>query len=145
MHVKSWMQVKSFLLCECYFYLTSSPFLSLCFALQNLFAFGDVDGKGVDAKLQHPLGVAWMPEQSLLYVADSYNHKVRRRESRGRGSQFRRRTAVPPKGHHVKKKFTVWKLCRIINKGKVFNYAPKYWSPPPTLQRSDKASPFTRS
>lgn len=43
---------------------------------QNLFAFGDVDGKGVDAKLQHPLGVAWAPGQSLLYVADSYNHKV---------------------------------------------------------------------
>lgn len=43
---------------------------------QNLFAFGDVDGKGVDAKLQHPLGVAWAPQQRLLYVADSYNHKV---------------------------------------------------------------------
>ncbi|KAM9716018.1 NHL repeat-containing protein 2 [Menidia menidia] len=43
----------------------------------NLFAFGDVDGKGVDAKLQHPLGVAWAPKQSLLYVADSYNHKVK--------------------------------------------------------------------
>ncbi|XP_028287658.1 NHL repeat-containing protein 2 isoform X2 [Parambassis ranga] len=43
----------------------------------NLFAFGDADGKGVDAKLQHPLGVAWAPEQSLLYVADSYNHKIK--------------------------------------------------------------------
>uniref|UniRef100_A0A8C4DE57 NHL repeat-containing protein 2 n=1 Tax=Dicentrarchus labrax TaxID=13489 RepID=A0A8C4DE57_DICLA len=43
----------------------------------NLFAFGDIDGKGVDAKLQHPLGVAWDPEQSLLYVADSYNHKIK--------------------------------------------------------------------
>uniref|UniRef100_A0A3Q1JEL0 NHL repeat-containing protein 2 n=1 Tax=Anabas testudineus TaxID=64144 RepID=A0A3Q1JEL0_ANATE len=43
----------------------------------NLFAFGDVDGKGVDAKLQHPLGVAWAPEQSLLYVADSYNQKIK--------------------------------------------------------------------
>ncbi|KAM6898629.1 NHL repeat-containing protein 2 [Lycodopsis pacificus] len=43
----------------------------------NLFAFGDVDGKGVDSKLQHPLGVAWAPEQSLLYVADSYNHKIK--------------------------------------------------------------------
>uniref|UniRef100_UPI0037E8CC58 NHL repeat-containing protein 2 n=1 Tax=Semicossyphus pulcher TaxID=241346 RepID=UPI0037E8CC58 len=43
----------------------------------NLFAFGDVDGKGVGAKLQHPLGVAWAPEQSLLYVADSYNHKIK--------------------------------------------------------------------
>ncbi|KAM6964281.1 NHL repeat-containing protein 2 [Tautogolabrus adspersus] len=43
----------------------------------NLFAFGDVDGKGVGAKLQHPLGVAWAPEQSLLYVVDSYNHKIK--------------------------------------------------------------------
>ncbi|XP_022597980.1 NHL repeat-containing protein 2 [Seriola dumerili] len=43
----------------------------------NLFAFGDLDGKGVDAKLQHPLGVSWAPEQSLLYVADSYNHKIK--------------------------------------------------------------------
>uniref|UniRef100_A0A3P9QH19 NHL repeat-containing protein 2 n=2 Tax=Poecilia reticulata TaxID=8081 RepID=A0A3P9QH19_POERE len=43
----------------------------------NLFAFGDVDGKGVDAKLQHPLGVAWSAEQSRLYVADSYNHKIK--------------------------------------------------------------------
>ncbi|XP_038591166.1 NHL repeat-containing protein 2 [Micropterus salmoides] len=43
----------------------------------NLFAFGDVDEKGVGAKLQHPLGVAWAPEQSLLYVADSYNHKIK--------------------------------------------------------------------
>ncbi|KAG7282329.1 hypothetical protein CRUP_002717 [Coryphaenoides rupestris] len=42
----------------------------------NLFAFGDVDGKAVEAKLQHPLGVAWAPQRSLLYVADSYNHKA---------------------------------------------------------------------
>uniref|UniRef100_A0AAV2LIB1 NHL repeat-containing protein 2 n=1 Tax=Knipowitschia caucasica TaxID=637954 RepID=A0AAV2LIB1_KNICA len=44
---------------------------------RNLFAFGDVDGKGSDAKLQHPLGVAWCWEQNLLYVADSYNHKIK--------------------------------------------------------------------
>ncbi|KAL2078024.1 hypothetical protein ACEWY4_025709 [Coilia grayii] len=43
----------------------------------NLFAFGDSDGKGVDAKLQHPLGVAWDAHGSLLYVADSYNHKIK--------------------------------------------------------------------
>uniref|UniRef100_A0A3B1IXV8 NHL repeat-containing protein 2 n=1 Tax=Astyanax mexicanus TaxID=7994 RepID=A0A3B1IXV8_ASTMX len=43
----------------------------------NLFAFGDVDGKGIDAKLQHPLGVAWDASSSLLYVADSYNHKIK--------------------------------------------------------------------
>ncbi|KAG7492516.1 hypothetical protein MATL_G00014770 [Megalops atlanticus] len=43
----------------------------------NLFAFGDVDGEGINAKLQHPLGVAWSPSSSLLYVADSYNHKIK--------------------------------------------------------------------
>lgn len=43
----------------------------------NLFAFGDEDGVGIDAKLQHPLGVAWNPEEKRLYVADSYNHKIK--------------------------------------------------------------------
>ncbi|XP_042623772.1 NHL repeat-containing protein 2-like [Cyprinus carpio] len=43
----------------------------------NLFAFGDIDGKGIDAKLQHPLGVSWDEGSSLLYVADSYNHKIK--------------------------------------------------------------------
>ncbi|KPP62260.1 NHL repeat-containing protein 2-like, partial [Scleropages formosus] len=43
----------------------------------NLFAFGDVDGSGTEAKLQHPLGVAWSPEKELLYIADSYNHKIK--------------------------------------------------------------------
>ncbi|XP_027707948.1 NHL repeat-containing protein 2 isoform X1 [Vombatus ursinus] len=43
----------------------------------NLFAFGDVDGSGIDAKLQHPLGVAWDKKRNLLYVADSYNHKIK--------------------------------------------------------------------
>ncbi|XP_072413477.1 NHL repeat-containing protein 2 isoform X2 [Chiloscyllium punctatum] len=43
----------------------------------NLFAFGDLDGIGINAKLQHPLGVAWNEKRSLLYVADSYNHKIK--------------------------------------------------------------------
>ncbi|XP_069467966.1 NHL repeat-containing protein 2 [Ambystoma mexicanum] len=43
----------------------------------NLFAFGDVDGNGINAKLQHPLGVAWDKKRNLLYIADSYNHKVK--------------------------------------------------------------------
>ena len=46
------------------------------FRFQNLFAFGDQDGKGINVKLQHPLGVAWNPHSQKLYVADSYNHKV---------------------------------------------------------------------
>lgn len=44
--------------------------------LKNLFAYGDIDGKGREVKLQHPLAVAWDHKRNLLYVADSYNHKV---------------------------------------------------------------------
>lgn len=43
---------------------------------QSLFAFGDVDGVAEEARLQHPLGVAW--HDGMLYVADSYNHKIRK-------------------------------------------------------------------
>ncbi|XP_071518884.1 NHL repeat-containing protein 2 [Panulirus ornatus] len=41
----------------------------------DLFAYGDTDGCGVDAKLQHPLAVATVGES--VYVADSYNHKIK--------------------------------------------------------------------
>ena len=41
----------------------------------GLFEFGDVDGVGDEVRLQHPLGVtAW---KGLVYVADTYNHKVK--------------------------------------------------------------------
>jgi len=43
---------------------------------QSLFAFGDVDAVGADARFQHPLGIAI--DQNQLYIADSYNHKIRR-------------------------------------------------------------------
>lgn len=46
--------------------------------IQDLFAFGDNDGKGREVRLQHPLGVACGGKDGLIYVADSYNHKVRR-------------------------------------------------------------------
>lgn len=49
---------------------------SFLFKKKNLFAFGDVDGVGINARLQHPLGVTWDKKRNLLYVADSYNHKV---------------------------------------------------------------------
>lgn len=42
----------------------------------GLFDFGDVDGIGDEARLQHPLDVVW--HDGMLYVADSYNHKVKR-------------------------------------------------------------------
>ena len=53
-----------------------SPLSGCVSELQDLFAFGDVDGKGREARLQHPLGVAWNSCDKMIYVADSYNHKV---------------------------------------------------------------------
>lgn len=42
---------------------------------QSLFDFGDVDGVGDQARLQHPLGVTIA--DGLVYVADTYNHKIK--------------------------------------------------------------------
>src|SRR5262245_31716241 len=52
---------------------------------KGLFDFGDVDGRGDAVRLQHPLGVAYA--NGKLYVADTYNHKIKelaiqKRESR---------------------------------------------------------------
>lgn len=50
---------------------------SLLNSLQNLFAFGDIDGSGLGAKFQHPLGVAYDTNTHSVYVADTYNHKIK--------------------------------------------------------------------
>lgn len=42
---------------------------------QGLFEFGDIDGVGASVRLQHPTGLAIA--QNLLYIADSYNHKIK--------------------------------------------------------------------
>ena len=42
---------------------------------QDLFVFGDKDGEGREVRLQHPLGVT--NYHGLIYVADTYNHKVK--------------------------------------------------------------------
>ncbi len=44
---------------------------------KNLHAFGDEDGSGYQAKLQHPLGVHFISEKNVILVADTYNHKVK--------------------------------------------------------------------
>ena len=44
----------------------------------DLFGFGDVDGKGAEVRLQHCLGVEYA--QNCLWVADTYNHKIKRVE-----------------------------------------------------------------
>lgn len=41
----------------------------------RLFTFGDVDGESPDARLQHVLGVTLA--DGKLYVADTYNHKIK--------------------------------------------------------------------
>jgi thiol-disulfide isomerase/thioredoxin/sugar lactone lactonase YvrE len=43
--------------------------------LGSLFTFGDVDGKMGKARLQHALGV--VHHEGLLYVADTYNNKIK--------------------------------------------------------------------
>lgn len=44
---------------------------------RNLFAFGDTDGTGEKAKLQHVLGVQWWEEEEKIIVADTYNHRIK--------------------------------------------------------------------
>lgn len=41
----------------------------------DLFEFGDHDGQGEQVRLQHPLGVIF--SKGLLYVADTYNNKIK--------------------------------------------------------------------
>jgi DNA-binding beta-propeller fold protein YncE len=41
----------------------------------DLFNFGDVDGQGNAARLQHPLGVAM--HRGCVLIADTYNHKIK--------------------------------------------------------------------
>ncbi len=44
----------------------------------GLFAFGDSDGIGKKALLQHPQDVAVAPD--AIFIADTYNHKIKRME-----------------------------------------------------------------
>lgn len=49
--------------------------LAMTLVGQGLFEFGDVDGLGGLVRLQHPAGLAFYNE--LIYIADSYNHKIK--------------------------------------------------------------------
>jgi thiol-disulfide isomerase/thioredoxin len=42
----------------------------------DLFEFGDTDGTGDAARLQHPLGVLYA--EGAIFIADTYNHKIKR-------------------------------------------------------------------
>lgn len=43
----------------------------------NLFCYGDKDGEGISAKLQHPVGLHYVNIINKVIVADSYNHKIK--------------------------------------------------------------------
>lgn len=48
----------------------------------SLFEFADIDGVGDAVRLQHPLGI--VHHQGALFVADTYNHKIKRVDIRSR-------------------------------------------------------------
>lgn len=43
----------------------------------NLFRFGDRDGQGSGARLQHPMAVCALASAGSVLVADSYNHRLK--------------------------------------------------------------------
>ncbi len=49
---------------------------------EDLFVFGDQDGEGDMVRLQHPLGIT--ARAGILFLADSYNHKIKRVDPRRR-------------------------------------------------------------
>lgn len=63
----------------------------------GLFDFGDVDGRGDDARLQHPQGVTPHPEGGLL-VADSYNDCIKKVDPETRASETWVRGLSEPSG-----------------------------------------------
>lgn len=52
---------------------------------EDLFEFGDRDGKGSAVRLQHPLGVTY--HDGWLYVADTYNNKIKKVSPKDRTSE----------------------------------------------------------
>jgi DNA-binding beta-propeller fold protein YncE len=43
----------------------------------GLFEFGDIDGIGTKARIQHALGIFYNEADELLYIADTYNSKIK--------------------------------------------------------------------
>jgi sugar lactone lactonase YvrE len=49
---------------------------------KGLFDFGDRSGVGREARLQHPLGISIDSERQALWIADTYNSKIKRIDMR---------------------------------------------------------------
>ena len=45
---------------------------------KGLFDFGDRSGVGREARLQHPTGITVDTERNALWIADTYNSKIKR-------------------------------------------------------------------
>lgn len=43
----------------------------------GLFDFGDIDGIGDKARIQHSLGIVYNETDGLIYIADTYNNKIK--------------------------------------------------------------------
>jgi hypothetical protein len=43
----------------------------------GLFDFGDIDGIGDKARIQHSLGIVYNEADGLIYIADTYNNKIK--------------------------------------------------------------------
>jgi len=52
---------------------------------KGLFDFGDVDGTGKEVRLQHPIGILY--HDGALYVADTYNNKIKKINLRTRKAE----------------------------------------------------------
>jgi thiol-disulfide isomerase/thioredoxin len=61
-----------------------------------LFEFGDRDGVGSEARLQHPLGIVYHDGQ--LFVADSYNHKIKKVDLKKKSATTYLGTGTPGTG-----------------------------------------------
>ena len=48
----------------------------------DLFEFGDIDGRGDDVRLQHPLGI--VASHGEILIADTYNHKIKQLDPKTR-------------------------------------------------------------
>ena len=45
---------------------------------EGLFDYGDGDGTGKMARMQYPLDIHADPEHRMLWIADTYNNKIKR-------------------------------------------------------------------
>jgi len=44
---------------------------------EGLFEFGDQDGAGKEVRLQYPMDVAYSEADKMVYIADTFNHKIK--------------------------------------------------------------------